>query len=98
MDRTMLWIVGLCLCVLGVTNMRGNVHTIHACNRRRVRAADMPRYAKAVGRGTFAIGVSLVIAACIERDTAAAAVILAGIAIGLAWILYGQFRYNRGLF
>lgn len=100
MDDLILLILGLFISALGITNIRGNISTIHSYNRRRVKEEDVPKYGKAVGAGTLIIGASLVLG-CIAlfwSEAAMAAIVLPAVAVGVGAILYGQFRYNGGLF
>lgn len=100
MEQLMLLILGLMISVIGTINIRGNVSTIHSYNRRRVRDEDIPAYGKAVGTGTLIIGISLVLGyfALFWSEKAMAAIILPATAVGLGFLLYGQFKYNGGVF
>lgn len=100
MKNALLLIAGLVLCVTGMVNIRGNIRTIHFYNRRNVREEDVPKYGKAVGGGTLTMGAALLIAFPVSfvSETAAAWVLLPLLTAGLALILYGQFKYNKGLF
>jgi len=62
MENMMLLVLGICISVLGIVNIRGNISTIHSYNRRKVKEEDVPKYGKAVGTGTLIMGVSLVLA------------------------------------
>lgn len=100
MNQLLLLILGIFLSVIGIVNISGNVSTIHAYNRRNVKEEDIPKYGKAVGTGTLIIGISLAFAYFITLWNVAVtdAVVLPAIAIGLAFILYGQIKYNHGIF
>lgn len=100
MDHSMLLILGLLLIVIGNVNIRGNIRTIHFYNRRNVREADIPKYGKAVGGGTLVIGIGMLVAFPVSfwSETAVAWILLPAIIVGLALILYGQFKYNKGIF
>ena len=76
MGNVILLFLGVIISVMGVVNIKGNISTIHAYNRRKVKEEDIPKYGKAVGTGTLVMGISLV----------------------LGFILYGQFKYNGGIF
>lgn len=94
-------IVGVVLLVLGFTNYKGNISTIHWYNRRKVSDTDIPKYGKCVGIGTMICGCSLLVTTLLEvllQIPVVEVVILAGFAVGLAFLLYGQFKYNKGLF
>ena len=100
MENYLLLIVGILLSVLGAVNIKGNIRTIHAYNRRNVREEDIPKYGRAVGTGTLIIGASLIVAWSIARRNAEMTdvVVIPALAVGLAFILYGQLKYNRGIF
>lgn len=100
MEHWMLLIFGLFLSVVGIINIKGNISTIHSYNRRNVKEADIPKYGKAVGTGTLIIGVALILGfiALFWSADAMALIILPGVIVGLGFMLYGQFKYNGGVF
>ena len=100
MDNLLLLVLGLFISALGIVNIKGNISTIHSYNRRKVKEADVPKYGKAVGTGTLVIGASLVLSYPVTfwREAAINYIVLPALAIGLAFILYGQIKYNHGLF
>ena len=54
-----------------------------------------------MGHGTLIIGVTLIAATIVQVLVGVeqgAFVILGGVVIGLALMLYAQFKYNKGLF
>ena len=94
-------LLGGILLALGVANIRGNISSIHWYNRRKVTEADRPKYGKWVGSGTCVMGGSLILSGVLGVALSwpgTDAVVLAGCLIGLGLILYGQLRYNRGIF
>ena len=99
MDFTLL-ILGLFISAIGIANIKGNISTVHSYNRRKVTEADVPKYGKTVGTGTLIMGLSLVLAFLLSfiNELLTAVVILPGFAVGLGFILYGQFKYNKGIF
>lgn len=100
MDHLMLLILGLFLSVLGIVNIKGNISTIHSYNRRRVKEEDVPKYGKAVGTGTLIMGISLIASYIITfwNNAVVSYIIFPAMVIGLAFILYGQIKYNHGIF
>ena len=96
----LLLIFGIFLSVLGILNIKGNISTIHSYNRRKVKEEDIPKYGKAVGTGTVIMGASLILAyfATFWNEAAIDYIIFPAITIGLAFILYGQIKYNHGIF
>lgn len=61
MEYLGLLVMGILLSTLGIVNIRGNISTIHAWNRKRVKEADIPRYGRAIGAGTLVIGAAFII-------------------------------------
>lgn len=100
MDHLLLLILGIFLSTLGTVNIKGNISTIHSYNRRKVKEEDVPKYGKAVGTGTLVIGVSLVLSYLVTFWNADAIdyIVLPALVIGLSFILYGQIKYNHGIF
>ena len=100
MDNVLLLILGVFLSVLGVVNIKGNISTIHSYNRRKVKEGDIPKYGKAVGTGTVVIGASLILAYLVTfwNEAAIDYIVIPAMVIGLAFILYGQIKYNHGIF
>ena len=100
MDNIALLILGIFISVLGIVNMTGNISTIHSYNRRKVKEEDVPKYGRAVGTGTLIIGVSLIAAfvTTFWSETAMSFIVIPALVIGLGFILYAQFKYNKGIF
>lgn len=100
MDNILLLILGIFLSVLGIVNIKGNISTIHSYNRRKVKEEDIPKYGKAVGTGTVIIGAALIVAYLVTfwNEAAIDYIVIPAMAIGLAFILYGQIKYNHGIF
>lgn len=93
--------IGIVLTFLGIFNIKGNIGSIHWYNRRKVKKEDQLPYCRFMGSGTLIIGVSLISAGFVQalvNDETAAWVIACGVVVGLALMLYAQFKYNRGIF
>lgn len=99
MENIIMLILGVLISVVGIVNIKGNISTIHSYNRRRVKE-DIPKYGKVVGTGTLIIGISLVLGFIVSfwSEEIMGYIILTAIIIGLGFILYGQFKYNKGIF
>lgn len=100
MEYLPLLILGVILSTLGIVNIRGNISTIHSYNRRNVKEEDVAPYGRAVGTGTLVIGASLLLSYLVTfwNEAAIDYIVLPATVIGLAFILYGQIRYNHGIF
>lgn len=101
MGYVSLLLLGIIIIALGIINFKGNIETIHRYNRRKVSAADAPKYGKTMGLGTMIIGASILVTAVLqlffERE-ALFSIMAAGAVIGAAVMLYAQFKYNQGIF
>lgn len=100
MENLTLLVLGIFISVLGIVNIKGNISTIHSYNRRKVKEEDVPKYGKAVGTGTLIIGAAFVVSyiASFWSEVMIAFICLPAVVVGLAFILYAQFKYNKGLF
>ena len=92
--------LGVCISIIGIVNIMGNISTIHSYNRRKVKEEDVPKYGRAVGTGTLIIGVSLIAAfvTTFWSEKAMYFIVIPALVIGLGFILYAQFKYNKGIF
>ena len=101
-------IIGLVLIVLGVLNRKGNISTLHRYHRNRVREEDRLPYGRKVGLGSIIVGCALILKAGFQfaaekrdivlLDTLGTVFFVAGLAIGIAIILYAMIKYNKGVF
>lgn len=100
MDNIALLILGVFIAFLGIVNIMGNISTIHSYNRRKVKEEDVPKYGRAVGTGTLIIGASLIAAfvTAFWSEKAMSFIVIPALVIGLGFILYAQFKYNKGIF
>ena len=98
MENIMLLILGVFISVIGIVNIKGNISTIHSYNRRK--EEDIPKYGKAVGTGTLIIGISLVLGFIVSfwSEETMGFIILPAVIVGLGFMLYGQIKYNKGIF
>lgn len=101
MESISVLVVGIGIIIVGIINICGDIRTVHWYHRRRVTEEDAPRYGRVIGAGTLVIGAGLILGAALEPRLGELGMLLPlviGIAVGLGLILYGQIRYNRGIF
>ena len=101
MEYIFMIIFGICIIVLGLFNYKGNISSIHWYNRTKITKENSKKYGEAMGLGTIIIGVSLTITAILQMIFEIASlwlITLVGVIIGLVFLLYGQFKYNKGIF
>lgn len=100
MEYITMLVLGILISVLGIVNIKGNISTIHSYNRRKVKEKDIPKYGKAIGTGTFIIGLSFIVGFIVSfwSEVIMAFVILPAVIVGIGFIMYAQFKYNKGIF
>jgi len=102
------FLVGV-LCVgLGISNMRGNISSLHSYHTHRVSEEDRIPFGKQVGLGTVLVGIGILLFSILsavtlytENDVFAlvgTALLLIGIIVGLIISCKAMIKYNKGIF
>ena len=102
------FLVGVVCIVLGISNMRGNISTLHSYHRHRVSEEDRIPFGKQVGLGTVVIGIGIIIFSVLSTVTLytennifiliGTAVLIVGIVAGLIISFKAMIKYNKGIF
>ena len=102
------FLVGIVCIVLGISNMRGNISSLHSYHRHRVSEEDRIPFGKQVGLGTIIIGISIIIFSVMSAVTlytenniftlVGTAVLIVGIIVGLIISFKAMIKYNKGIF
>ena len=102
------FIVGIVCIVIGISNTKGNISTLHSYHRKRVSEEDRIPFGKEVGRGMIIVGIAIMVysassIAAIHFDARLYSVIgivifVIGLIIGLGFAFHAMFKYNQGLF
>ncbi len=100
-------LVGVVCIVLGISNMKGNISSLHSYHRSRVSEEDRIPFGKKVGLGTIIIGVAIIVfsglsAVTLYTDNEVFALIgtgilIAGIIVGLVISFKAMIKYNKGI-
>lgn len=100
--------VGVICIILGISNARGNISTLHSYHRKRVSEENKLPFGKTVGFGTIIIGAALVIHGVLSGiafytengsyTLAGTVIMIAGLIIGLGIAFYAMIKYNKGIF
>jgi hypothetical protein len=100
--------IGIICIVIGITNMRGNISSLHSYHRHRVAPEDVLPFGKQVGLGMIIIGCAIIIfsvlsavALYIENDLftmVGTAVMIVGMIIGIIITFKAMIKYNKGIF
>ena len=101
-------ILGIIISVLGISNMKGNISSIHRYHRKRITEETRLPFSRMVGLGTLICGVALIvfgifsfIAWITNNDLftiIGAVIVVIGLAAGLVLSLYAMIKYNKGIF
>ena len=107
-DIIVAFLVGVVCIVLGISNMRGNISTLHSYHRHRVSEEDRIPFGKQVGLGTMIIGIGIIIFSVLFAVTLytennifiliGTAVLIVGIVAGLIISFKAMIKYNKGIF
>ena len=102
------FLVGVICIVLGISNMKGNISSLHSYHRNRVSEEDRIPFGKQVGLGTIIIGISIIIFSVMSAVTlytenniftlVGTAVLIVGIIVGLIISFKAMIKYNNGIF
>lgn len=101
-------ILGILIIILGYSNTKGNINSIHWYHRARVTEEDRLPFGRMIGLGTIIIGIALILMSCLtflsERTQQpiftmiGSIILIIGLIIGLGLSLYAMIRYNKGIF
>ena len=107
-ENIVTFLIGVIGIVLGISNMRGNISTLHSYHRHRVSEEDRIPFGKQVGLGTMVIGVGIIIFSVLSTVTLytenniftliGTAVLIVGIIVGLIISFKAMNKYNKGIF
>ena len=102
------FLVGVVCIVLGISNMRGNISSLHSYHRHRVSEEDRIPFGKQVGLGTIIVGIGIIVFSLLTSVTlysendiftlVGTAVLIIGIILGLVISFRAMIKYNKGIF
>ena len=102
------FLVGVVCIVLGISNMRGNISSLHSYHRNRVSEEDRIPFGKQVGLGTIIVGIGIIVFSLLSSVTlytendiftlVGTAVLIIGIILGLVISFRAMIKYNKGIF
>ena len=101
MGYIFLLISGICIIILGIFNFKGNIASIHWYNRLKITKENTKEYGRTMGIGTLIIGICMVITAILQMifyNENIWYITVVGIVVGLIFMVYGQVKYNKGIF
>ena len=102
------FLVGVVCIVLGISNMKGNISSLHSYHRNRVSEEDRIPFGKQVGLGTVIIGVGIIVFSILSAVTLytannifvllGTAFLIVAIIVGLVMSFHAMIKYNKGIF
>ena len=101
-------LVGVVCIVLGISNMKGNISSLHSYHRSRVSEEDRIPFGRMVGLGTIIIGAAIIVFSGLSAVTLytdnemftliGTGILIAGIIVGLVIGFKAMIKYNKGIF
>ena len=101
-------LVGIVCIILGISNMRGNISSLHSYHTHRVSEEDRIPFGKKVGLGTIIVGAAIIVFSALSVATfytgndifmvIGTAIMIAGMVIGLIISFSAMIKYNKGIF
>ena len=102
------FLVGIVCIILGISNMRGNISSLHSYHRHRVSEEDRIPFGKQVGLGIIIVGISIIVFSVLSSVTlytendifilVGTAVLIIGIIFGVVISFRAMIKYNKGIF
>ena len=102
------FLVGVICIVLGISNMKGNISSLHSYHRNRVSEEDRIPFGKQVGVGTIIIGIGIIVFSVLSAVTLytendifillGTILLIVGIIVGLIISFKAMIKYNKGIF
>ena len=101
-------LVDIVCIVLGISNIRGNISSLHSYHRYRVSEEDRIPFGKQVGLGTIIVGIGIIVFSILSSITlytennifilVGTAFLIVGIILGLVISFRAMIKYNKGIF
>ena len=98
---------GLCV-ALGISNILGNISSIHFYHRHRVSDENKNHFGKKIGLGSVIIGGAIMIFSALSIVTLytknnlftiiGMIILVISIIVGIALNIYAMIKYNKGIF
>ena len=102
------FLVGIVLIILGISNRKGNISSLHSYHRNNVSEEDRIPFGKQVGLGNIIIGVGVMVFSVFLSITLyteknlfsviGTAILIASLVVGLAISFRAMIKYNKGIF
>ena len=101
-------LLGIVIVILGISNIRDNISSIHRYHRHRVLEENKKIFGKYVGTGTLIIGIAMIVFGGMAFLTELAKnniyiitgsiLLIISIIVGMTLSFYAMIKYNKGIF
>ena len=101
-------IVGLVCIAIGISNRKGNIHSLHSYHRSRVKEEDRIPFGKQVGLGMIVVGLGIMAYGALSLVSLktgnnaymliGTGVMIVGLVVGLGIAFAAMKKYNGGIF
>ena len=101
MEYIYLVAIGIMVNIFGHFNFKGNINSIHWYNRARVTKENEKKYGKMMGIGMMIMGTGIIVTTLLQiifDSESLWLITVISIIVGLLFMIYGQFKYNKGIF
>ena len=108
METVVLVVLGIVFILIGISNSKGNISSLHSYHRNRVSEEDRLPFGKLVGLGMIIIGISMFLvsglfylATSLGENVFAivgTATLFVGLMVGIGISFYAMIKYNKGIF
>ena len=102
------FIVSIIFIVIGISNIRGNISSLHSYHRNRVSPQDVIPYGRCVGIGMIIIAIGMIIFSIFSAiaffteivmfSTIGTVFLIIGLVVGLIIVFGAMIKYNKGIF
>ena len=102
------FLVGVICMIIGISNTKGNISSLHSYHRNRVSEEDRVPFGKQVGMGTMIVGFGIIVFSVLSTVTLytennifiliGTVLLISSIVIGLAICFRAMMKYNKGIF
>lgn len=102
------FLVGVICIILGISNTRGNISSLHSYHRDRVSEEDKIPFGKQVGLGTIIVGIGIILFSILSSVTLytdnnifiliGCALMICAIIVGLVICFRAMNKYNGSIF
>ena len=100
--------IGILLVIIGISNTKGNISSLHSYHRKRVSEEDRIPFGKRVGLGTILCGSSIIVCGIFNVISVylnnpvflmiGEGILIVGIIAGLVIMFRAMMKYNKGIF